>query len=110
MNEDLDRYYELLGVAPGTSGRELKEAYRDLAKVWHPDRFSHDPRLQQKAQEKLKEINEAYERLTSGTAREGRAGNLQRAGHTRPPRARGAEARGRCYCWRPSSAPSSSRR
>ncbi|MET0645347.1 MAG: J domain-containing protein [Pyrinomonadaceae bacterium] len=61
-------YYELLGVAPGTSGRELKEAYRDLAKVWHPDRFSHDPRLQRKAQEKLKEINEAYERLTSGDA------------------------------------------
>lgn len=68
MNEELDRFYELLGVAPGTSGRELKEAYRDLAKVWHPDRFSHDPRLQQKAQEKLKEINEAYERLTSGNA------------------------------------------
>ena len=68
MNDELDRYYELLGVAPGTSGRELKDAYRDLAKVWHPDRFSHDPRLQRKAQEKLKEINEAYERLTSGRA------------------------------------------
>ena len=65
MNES-DRYYELLGVAPGTNGHELKEAYRDLAKVWHPDRFSHDPRLQLKAQEKLKEINEAYDRLTSG--------------------------------------------
>ncbi|MFL6334201.1 MAG: J domain-containing protein [Pyrinomonadaceae bacterium] len=64
----MDRYYELLGVAPGASARELKEAYRDLAKVWHPDRFSHDPRLQQKAQEKLKEINEAYDRLTSWKA------------------------------------------
>ena len=68
MSSDLNKYYELLGVAPGTSGRELKDAYRDLAKVWHPDRFSHDPRLQQKAQEKLKEINEAYERLSSGRA------------------------------------------
>lgn len=68
MNDELDKYYELLGVAPGTRGQELKEAYRDLAKVWHPDRFSHDARLQQKAQEKLKEINEAYERLTSGRA------------------------------------------
>lgn len=65
MNEELNKYYEVLGVAPDTSGQELKGAYRDLAKVWHPDRFSHDPRLQQKAQEKLKEINEAYERLTS---------------------------------------------
>jgi hypothetical protein len=55
-----------LGVRPGISAAELKAAYRDLAKVWHPDRFSHDPRLQQKAQEKLKEINEAYEQLISG--------------------------------------------
>jgi hypothetical protein len=68
VNDELDRYYELLGVAPGTRGHELKEAYRDLAKVWHPDRFSQDARLQQKAQEKLKEINKAYERLTSGRA------------------------------------------
>jgi cytoskeletal protein RodZ len=47
------------------SVQELKSAYRDLAKVWHPDRFAHDPRLQQKAQEKLKEINDAYEQLIS---------------------------------------------
>ena len=63
---ELDKCYELLGVRPGVSAAELKAAYRDLAKVWHPDRFSHDPRLQQKAQEKLKEINEAYEQLISG--------------------------------------------
>ncbi|HEX7318211.1 MAG TPA: J domain-containing protein [Pyrinomonadaceae bacterium] len=68
MNDELSNAYELLGVAPGTTGRELKQAYHDMAKVWHPDRFSHDPRLQQKAQEKLKEINEAYELLTSGRA------------------------------------------
>ena len=68
MNEELRKCCELLGVAPGTNGRELKQAYLDLAKVWHPDRFSHDPRLQQKAQEKLKEINEAYDRLKSGKA------------------------------------------
>src|SRR6185436_7697552 len=57
---------ELLGVKPGVSSGELKAAHRDLAKVWHPDRFVHDPRLQEKAQEKLKEINEAYELLISG--------------------------------------------
>ena len=66
MNTDLDKAYELLGVKPGVSSRELKAAHRDLAKVWHPDRFVHDPRLQEKAQEKLKEINEAYELLSSG--------------------------------------------
>ena len=56
----------MLGVKPGVSSRELKAAHRDLAKVWHPDRFHHDPRLQEKAQEKLKEINEAYDLLSSG--------------------------------------------
>lgn len=68
MNDDLIKYYELLGVAPGVSVQELKTAHRDLAKVWHPDRFAHDPRLQQKAQEKLKEINEAYDQLASAKA------------------------------------------
>lgn len=66
MITDLSKAYELLGVKPGVSSGELKAAHRDLAKVWHPDRFGHDPRLQEKAQEKLKEINEAYELLISG--------------------------------------------
>src|SRR5215212_2165298 len=65
LSADL-KAYEVLGVKPGVSNRELKAAHRDLAKVWHPDRFLHDPRLQEKAQEKLKEINEAYEQLSSG--------------------------------------------
>jgi hypothetical protein len=65
LSAEFDRAYEVLGVKPGVSDRELKAAHRDLAKVWHPDRFTHDPRLQQKAQEKLKEINEAYEQLIS---------------------------------------------
>ena len=64
MSAELSKCYELLGVNPGVSAQELKTAHRDMAKVWHPDRFSHDPRLQQKAQEKLKQINEAYDQLT----------------------------------------------
>ncbi len=66
MHPELSKAYDLLGVKPGVSNRELKAAHRDLAKVWHPDRFLHDPRLQEKAQEKLKETNEAYELLISG--------------------------------------------
>ncbi len=62
----MDRDYEVLGLAPGASPEEVKEAYRDLVKVWHPDRFSSDPQLQQKAQAKLKEINAAYARLRAG--------------------------------------------
>jgi hypothetical protein len=61
----MEKYYEVLGLKPDASEQEVKNAYRDLAKVWHPDRFAHDPRLQQKAQDKLKEINEAYEEINS---------------------------------------------
>lgn len=66
MSTDLDRAYEVLGVKPGVSVRELKAAHRDLAKVWHPDRFVHDPGLREKAEAKLKQINAAYELLISG--------------------------------------------
>jgi DnaJ-like protein len=69
LSTELGRAYEVLGVKPGVSDRELKAAHRDLAKVWHPDRFLHDPRLREKAQEKLKEINEAYEQLISRNKR-----------------------------------------
>ena len=37
--------------------------YRDLVKVWHPDRFGSDPRLRSKAEEKLAQINDAYRAL-----------------------------------------------
>jgi curved DNA-binding protein CbpA len=62
---EMYRYYEILGLQPGASLEQVKEAYKDLVKVWHTDRFAHDARLQQKAQAKLKDINEAFERLQS---------------------------------------------
>ncbi len=61
--DNLDVYYRTVGVQPGTSLQQVKRAYRDLVKVWHPDRFSHDPRLQRRANEQLKTINEAYKVL-----------------------------------------------
>ncbi len=60
--KNIKRYFEILGLKPEASPEKVKEAYRDLVKVWHPDRFAHDPKLQIKAQEKLKEINEAYQK------------------------------------------------
>ena len=55
-NEALD----VLALRPGASAVEIKGAYRDLVKVWHPDRFGGDPQLREKAEDKLKQINEAY--------------------------------------------------
>ena len=49
----------------------LKEAYRDLVKVWHPDRFGSDARLRQKAEDKLKQIINAYMVLQSDQRKDG---------------------------------------
>ena len=61
----INRCIEMLGLKPGASQEELVQAYRDLANVWHPDRFADNPRLQKKAEEKIKEINAAYEYIKS---------------------------------------------
>jgi hypothetical protein len=61
--DDLAKSYHLLGLKAGASLDEVKQAYRDLVRVWHPDRFGHDERLRLIAQEKLKEINGAYKFL-----------------------------------------------
>ena len=56
-----DWQYRALGLQKGATKTEIKQAYRDLAKIWHPDRLSpDDERLRRKAEAKLKEINEAY--------------------------------------------------
>jgi curved DNA-binding protein CbpA len=59
----MNRYYEILGLAPGASPADVKQAYRALAKTWHPDQFAGNPALQRQAEEKLKAINEAYHHL-----------------------------------------------
>lgn len=49
-----------LELHDGASFQEIKQSYRDLALVWHPDRFAHNTRLQEKGSERFKEINAAY--------------------------------------------------
>jgi len=58
--DTLLHYYHILGLKPDATHQEVRRAYRELVRVWHPDRFGDDLHLQQVAQEKLKEINEAY--------------------------------------------------
>ena len=55
--------YDVLGVQRNASEQEIKTAYRDLAKKYHPDNFSDDA-MKELAEEKMKEINEAYDILT----------------------------------------------
>jgi TonB family protein len=67
---DYDSDCRTLEIEPGASLEELRQAYRDQTKVWHPDRFSNDIRLRKKAEEKLKQINLAYQRLCGRRAYE----------------------------------------
>src|SRR5579872_757043 len=53
-------YYELLGVPKNASEKDIKSAYRKLARKWHPDA---NPSNTKQAEEKFKEISEAYEVL-----------------------------------------------
>ena len=79
--------YRTLGVSPSASDDEVKKAYRDLARKYHPDNY-HDNPLADLAQEKMKEINEAYDAITK-----------QRAGGG----ASGAGARQSGWSWNPGS-------
>jgi len=58
-------YYEVLGVSRNASPEEIKKAYRKLALQWHPDRNKSS-----EAEEKFKEINEAYEVLSDSRKKE----------------------------------------
>lgn len=61
-NKDL---YTILGVSKDVSEKDLKSAYRKLAKTWHPDKFGDKPEKEKKeAEEKFKEITEAYNILS----------------------------------------------
>lgn len=65
--------YEVLGVKEGASEEEIKKAYRELVKKYHPDQYRDNP-LEKLAEEKLREINEAYDYLMkSGFSKTGRS-------------------------------------
>ena len=56
--------YKVLGVSPSASDDEVKEAYRKLARKYHPDKYA-DSDLKELAEEKMKDINAAYEEIQS---------------------------------------------
>lgn len=62
---DLSQYYRLFGIEPGASPEQIKHAYRSQVKKWHPDQYANDPQMQKRAEEELKRLNEAYEKIRS---------------------------------------------
>ena len=80
--------YSTLGVSKDASDDEIKKAYRELARKYHPDNY-HDNPLADLAQEKMKEINEAYDEIMrmrsgkgGGSSTYGNAGAYGGGGYT----------------------------
>lgn len=76
--------YQVLGVSPGATDEQIKDAYRKLAKKYHPDQYADSP-LKDLADEKMKEINEAYDTITAqrknaAAGRSGAYGGYQSVG------------------------------
>src|SRR5437870_434040 len=86
MNDDIQACFRLFEIQPGASPEAVKQAYRDLVKIWHPDRFPNDPKFQKRANEKTKAINEAYRKILayqSGNSSYSRARPSEEEGRTR---------------------------
>lgn len=58
--------YEVLEIKEGASEEEIKQAYRKLARKYHPDQYGDNP-LKELAEDKMRELNEAYEHLTKNS-------------------------------------------
>ncbi|NLA86350.1 MAG: DnaJ domain-containing protein [Clostridiales bacterium] len=72
--------YSVLGVSRNASDEKIKKAYRELVRKYHPDNY-HDNPLADLAQEKMKEINEAYDTITRERGG-GSTGGSYNAGNT----------------------------
>ena len=105
--------YIVLGVKPDASDEEIKRAYRELARKYHPDNYQNNP-LADLAEEKMKEINEAYDTITKMRSGGGASGGYQSQGAYRGSYQGGYQQGasttryGRPSTWATSAGPSSS--
>jgi hypothetical protein len=65
VNPQIREFYRELGLESGANLASIRQSYLQLVKVWHPDRFGNDHKLQLLANDKLKMINLAYESLVA---------------------------------------------
>lgn len=71
--------YQVLGVERNASEDVIKSAYREQAKKYHPDNYTNNP-LSDLAEEKMKEINEAYDQIMSGRSKHGNSSDFNASG------------------------------
>ncbi len=67
--------YSILGISSSATDEEVKNAYRNLARKYHPDNFDDDNPLKELANEKMQEINAAYDEILSSRSRSGSSQN-----------------------------------
>jgi len=73
---NIQRCFEILELDMNASTEDVRKARKDLIFIWHPDRVSSkNPRLKKKAEKKIIEINEAYERISAFL--EGKSADVQ---------------------------------
>ena len=73
----IQQCFEILDLKQDATLDDARQAYKDIVNVWHPDRFSANPRLKHKAEEKLKEINVAYETVVKAFFQQGESSNSE---------------------------------
>jgi curved DNA-binding protein CbpA len=61
----MKKYYDILGLDMSASIEEVEQAYKELSEVWRPQTYQNLPRYRRKAEIRSKEINEAYERVST---------------------------------------------
>lgn len=72
--------YSVLGVSQSASDDEVKKAYRELARKYHPDNYQNNP-LADLAEEKMKEVNDAYDSITKSRSGGGNSGSYNAGGY-----------------------------
>lgn len=67
--------YSLLGIDRTATDEEVKDAYRKMARKYHPDNFNDNPAATELATEKMQEINEAYDEIMNSRKNGGKKKN-----------------------------------
>lgn len=73
--------YEVLGIKENASKEEIKKAYRNLAKKYHPDQYGNNP-LKDLAEDKMRDINAAYDYLMKNSPGSGKGNASYSSGNT----------------------------
>ena len=74
MEDKIKKLYKLLDLEPGASIENVKRAFKELSHIWHPDNhFKKSEGVQARAEEKFKEISQAYQELKEHLGKEDRS-------------------------------------